>query len=135
LLSSAPFPLASQAGWRRTCCRSFNSFISTPLHFSSSRSRLLSWLLPQVWLLALEPDAATGLPPAPLEAEFPAPIRWMRLGAACLLLLGEGGRVFVRLGAPGQAAGDVVELRRVGGVRQFTPNQTGGRGKCGVQRW
>jgi hypothetical protein len=75
----------------------------------------VSWLLPQVWLLALEPDAATGLPPAPLEADFPAPIRWMRVGAACLLLLGEGGRVFVRLGPPGQAAGDVVELRREGG--------------------
>jgi hypothetical protein len=69
----------------------------------------------KVWLLALEPDAATGLPPAPLEADFPAPIRWMRVGAACLLLLGEGGRVFVRLGPPGQAAGDVVELRREGG--------------------
>lgn len=55
----------------------------------------------------MHPDPATGLLPPPVQAEFPADIRWLGLSAACLLLLGEGGRVFVQ---PQGGAGDVVEL-------------------------
>ena len=64
----------------------------------------------QVWFQALEPDAATGVLPPPLESDFPSDINWLRLNEACALLLGDGGRVFVQP-APGAAGGDVVELR------------------------
>ncbi len=63
-----------------------------------------------MWLQALDPSPATGLLPPPAEAEFPTRICWMRLNASCLLLLGEGGRVFVQLGGA-QGGGEVVELR------------------------
>jgi hypothetical protein len=63
-----------------------------------------------VWLQALDPDPATTLLPAPTECTFPLPVAWMRLNAQCLLLLAEGGRVFVRLGGAA-ADGEVVELR------------------------
>jgi len=66
-----------------------------------------------VWFQALEPDLSTGLLPPPEEVEYPTPITWLRLNATCVLLLGEGGRVFVQPapGNPGGSAGDVVELR------------------------
>ena len=68
------------------------------------------YLPSQVWLQALEPNPSTGLLPPPAEAEFPTEIRWLRLNASCLLLLGEGGRVFVQLGGA-DGSGEVVELR------------------------
>ena len=44
-----------------------------------------------------------------MELEFPVDIACMRLNRACLLLLAEGGRVFVQLGvASGKA--EVEEL-------------------------
>lgn len=66
----------------------------------------------QVWFQAVEPEAASGLLPAPLEAEYPTPICWLRINSTCVLILGEGGRVFVQP-APGASGngGEVVELR------------------------
>ncbi|KAL4434272.1 hypothetical protein ABPG75_000713 [Micractinium tetrahymenae] len=71
----------------------------------------------RVWYQGVEAEPSTGLLPAPVEAEFPTPITWLRLNASCVLLLGEGGRVFVQP-APGAAGsygggggGEVVELR------------------------
>jgi hypothetical protein len=72
----------------------------------------------QVWFHALEATASTGLLPPPEEAEYPATISWVRLSAACALLLGEGGRVFVQpavSGGDSGGGGDIVELRWVAG--------------------
>lgn len=59
-------------------------------------SRLSSPHASQVWFQAVDPSPATGLLPPPSEAEFPVPIRAVHLSADCVLLLGEGGRVFVQ---------------------------------------
>ena len=71
----------------------------------------------QVWFQALEATAATGLLPPPEEAEYPAAISWLSMNAACALLLGEGGRVFVQpaVSRGGGGGGDIVELRWVVG--------------------
>jgi hypothetical protein len=79
-------------------------------HFLNGGCCLASLFWFQVWLQALQPDPSTGLLPAPTEVEFPAPIHWLRVSSACLLLLCEGGRVFVQLG-PAGGGGEVVELR------------------------
>lgn len=68
-----------------------------------------------MWYQRVEPEPSTGLLPAPVEAEFPVAITWLRLNAACALLLGEGGRVFVQPapagGLGGGGGGEVAELR------------------------
>lgn len=73
----------------------------------------------QVWFQAVEPSPATGLLPPPTEAEFPVAIRALHLGADCVLLLGEGGRVFVQepprvaAGRPGGALAGGGEVAAV----------------------
>ncbi len=66
----------------------------------------------QVWLQATEPDPATALLPPPVTGQYPVEIAQVFLNRHCLLLLSDGGRVFVqRTGDNGQSgAGPVAEL-------------------------
>lgn len=63
----------------------------------------------QVWLHSLHPDQF-GLLPAPLLLEFPTPIQALCLNGRCLVLLGEGGRVFVQPIGGSTGAGGAGEL-------------------------
>lgn len=65
----------------------------------------------QVWLQATEPDPATALLPPPATGQYPVEIAQLFLNRHCLLLLSDGGRVFVQPTGDGQAgSGAVAEL-------------------------
>lgn len=67
-------------------------------------------MCPQVYLQGTRPDPATGLLPPAEALEYPAALAWLRVGPACLALLGEGGQAFVQPLAASGVEG-AVQLR------------------------
>ena len=65
----------------------------------------------QVWLQATEPDPATALLPPPATGQYPVEVAQLFLNRHCLLLLSDGGRVFVQpTGGSQTSSGPVAEL-------------------------
>ena len=65
----------------------------------------------QVWLQGTDPSPATALLPPPVAGQYPVEIAQVFLNRHCLLLLSDGGRVFVQPTADGKSGGgSVAEL-------------------------
>lgn len=62
----------------------------------------------QVWLQATDPDPASALLPLPVTGQYPVEIARLFLNRHCLLLLSDGGRVFVQPTADGKGGGGPV---------------------------